>query len=339
MRTKIFLLAAALALVFGPSPALTQVGAPGDGGAVPARGGRSGRMDPTQVFDRLAAGKDVWMRSDVVDPGQLAMFDRTAQRLGITNGQITRQQFMAGTPGPKDQRGGTGQGGDGSMVAQQQGRRGARGAYANSSGMNGNWIPARPQQGQVWQFQPSWQSMNPTGGSWNNLAGAVPGVDSKSSGQKQIVYRGDNLPEELDWFRQLDSDHDGQVGLYEWRASARAIAEFEEMDLNGDGFITAEEALKYQARNNPTPKAGQQTNLGKGNSDPRASFGQANSGSQRNLGRSRGGVGRAANFEQGNADNQTRSIQRYGQPIGGNGGDGRGASQRGDRWTRQQDGQ
>jgi hypothetical protein len=43
----------------------------------------------------------------------------------------------------------------------------------------------------------------------------------------------------------LDTDKDGQVGLYEWKAANRPVNKFQEMDFNNDGFITVEEALKY----------------------------------------------------------------------------------------------
>jgi hypothetical protein len=48
------------------------------------------------------------------------------------------------------------------------------------------------------------------------------------------------------WFEQLDTDKDGQIGLYEWKGAGRPIAEFLAMDLNRDGFVTVEEALRYQ---------------------------------------------------------------------------------------------
>jgi hypothetical protein len=63
--------------------------------------------------------------------------------------------------------------------------------------------------------------------------------------QKPTIYRKGKLPKELDWFEKMDTDGDNQIGLYEWRKSGRSIKEFKEMDHNGDGFITVEEALLY----------------------------------------------------------------------------------------------
>lgn len=54
------------------------------------------------------------------------------------------------------------------------------------------------------------------------------------------------LPKELPaWFRQFDTDGDLQVALYEWREAKRPPAEFEEMDLNGDGLLEVGEYLRY----------------------------------------------------------------------------------------------
>jgi hypothetical protein len=47
-----------------------------------------------------------------------------------------------------------------------------------------------------------------------------------------------------DWFTKLDRDGDGQVGLYEWPKD-RPLQQFLDMDRNGDGFITIEEAMRF----------------------------------------------------------------------------------------------
>ena len=61
-----------------------------------------------------------------------------------------------------------------------------------------------------------------------------------------VVYRAGNLPRDVPaWFAQLDTDKDGQVGLYEWKASGKSIQEFDEMDSNKDGFLTVDEVLHF----------------------------------------------------------------------------------------------
>jgi hypothetical protein len=65
--------------------------------------------------------------------------------------------------------------------------------------------------------------------------------------KRPAVYKYGNLPKELPaWFAQLDTDKDGQVGLYEWKKGGGDIRKFMEMDRNGDGFLTVEEVLRYQ---------------------------------------------------------------------------------------------
>ncbi len=65
---------------------------------------------------------------------------------------------------------------------------------------------------------------------------------------RPVVYRYGKLPTKdlPSWFTELDTDKDGQVGLYEWRAARRSTAEFKTYDINGDGFIVAEEVLTIQ---------------------------------------------------------------------------------------------
>ena len=65
--------------------------------------------------------------------------------------------------------------------------------------------------------------------------------------KRPIVYRTGKMPKELPaWFEEADKDKDGQVGLYEWKASGKSVSEFMAMDQNGDGFLTVEEVLRYQ---------------------------------------------------------------------------------------------
>src|SRR5262245_50112355 len=71
------------------------------GGGFRQRGGRGGfggwgggGFDPGQMFDRFANGKAVWTQADAnSNPFGQRMFERIAQTMNITNGQITREQF------------------------------------------------------------------------------------------------------------------------------------------------------------------------------------------------------------------------------------------------------
>jgi hypothetical protein len=74
---------------------------------------------------------------------------------------------------------------------------------------------------------------------------------------RPVVYRaGKPAPGLPDWFVRLDTDFDGQVGLYEWKVSGRSLEEFGVIDRNGDGLITAEEMLWYLAHQPTTRPAG-----------------------------------------------------------------------------------
>jgi Ca2+-binding EF-hand superfamily protein len=50
------------------------------------------------------------------------------------------------------------------------------------------------------------------------------------------------LPE---WFAKLDQNKDGQVSLFEWRKGGRPTETFQDMDLNGDGLLTADEYVRW----------------------------------------------------------------------------------------------
>lgn len=56
------------------------------------------------------------------------------------------------------------------------------------------------------------------------------------------------------WFSQLDTNGDGQVGLYEWKAAGRKVSEFLAMDRNGDGFLEPDEVHQFliEQRNSAT---------------------------------------------------------------------------------------
>jgi hypothetical protein len=79
--------------------------------------------------------------------------------------------------------------------------------------------------------------------------------------RRPVVYRYGRLPAGLpDWFARLDTDKDGQVGLYEWLRSGQARGEYLKMDVNRDGFLTAEELLRHLRAVGGSPsdsKAGQ----------------------------------------------------------------------------------
>jgi Ca2+-binding EF-hand superfamily protein len=259
------------------------------GGGPPGGGGRRFGGDPNQFFDRLSGGKDVIRRSELPDPRMQMMFDRWAERLGITNGEITRDQFttmMQNFRGMRGGRNGANPGGGGppggGTAPGGEGDRTAGWAEAmfrqldqNGDGvLNYDEMPeALRAERDKWDtdknglidlnefkayFQARVQQFLIDRGGQGGFGwpgnGADPGQDSATPApepeKRPVVYRFGNLPKELPaWFQQLDTDQDGQIGLYEWKAAGRPIAEFLKMDRNSDGFLTVEEVLRYQAQN------------------------------------------------------------------------------------------
>lgn len=65
---------------------------------------------------------------------------------------------------------------------------------------------------------------------------------------RPLVYRvAKDLPKDVPgWFRELDTDKDVQVGLYEWAAAKRPVSQFQAMDLNGDGLLEVAEYLRWR---------------------------------------------------------------------------------------------
>ena len=83
----------------------------------------------------------------------------------------------------------------------------------------------------------------------------TPGTGGNSSTSKKGRTRiSPLLP---DAYKDLDSDYDGQIALYEWRKGKRGtISQFVQNDFDGDGFLIAKELAKAVATTTPvTPAA------------------------------------------------------------------------------------
>jgi hypothetical protein len=53
------------------------------------------------------------------------------------------------------------------------------------------------------------------------------------------------------WFLALDTDRDGQVGLYEWKRGGLPLDQFAEMDQNGDGLLPLDEFRRFVRDHGP----------------------------------------------------------------------------------------
>ena len=71
---------------------------------------------------------------------------------------------------------------------------------------------------------------------------AKEGKAPRAAGELPPAKNRGEVPE---WFTRLDADRDGQLSLYECRTGGGSVALFVEMDLNGDGYLTRDEYLRY----------------------------------------------------------------------------------------------
>jgi hypothetical protein len=244
--------------------------------------------DPSQFFDMLAKGKDVITR-DSLDPMFQRMFDGMAQRMGVTNGQITREQFME--QAQRRMNGGGGPGGPGGPMSLTV-TKGPDGAPAfdmnrvaedrfrqldkDSDGLlkveempeslkaeRDKWDANKDGFIDLYEYkeyfkarmQQAQQERGPDGASPGGPAdpgapGAIPSPADDHEEKRPTVYRAGKLPKDMPpWFAQLDTDGDGQVGLYEWVKGGRPVDEFRKMNRNGDGFLTVDDVLRYMKLN------------------------------------------------------------------------------------------
>jgi len=141
MRARLYIVLGVAILLLGPMQGLTQYpqggGMPGGGfgGFGGGKGGRGGfNFDPGQMFDQMAGGKSVVTLSEITDPRQQRMIERATQALGITNGQITREQYVTYSQQRMAQWGGGGATTPVSIVGATPGAAPAAGAPAPAPG-------------------------------------------------------------------------------------------------------------------------------------------------------------------------------------------------------------
>lgn len=287
--SRVMLAVGAISLL-AVAPAVAQPPWAGGGGG--GGGGFRMRMDPNQMFDRFANGKETISRSELSDPNAVMWFDRMAERMGVTNGQISREQFVTfmnqrmaqwggrgggrGGPGGGPAGGGGGAGAGGAGGDGQQWTAWAENVFQrldqNGDGLlNSDEMPEELRaEREKWdanhdgfidltEFKAYFQARMQQRMADRGAAGFGPGGQANDplvivapaepeEEKRPVVYRAGKLPAGMPaWFAQLDTDGDGQVGLYEWKASGRSIEEFQKIDRNGDGFLTPEEVMRYAA--------------------------------------------------------------------------------------------
>jgi hypothetical protein len=103
MRFKCFLLLTGLGLLIGPAATVAPLrGQSGGGGLRVERVERVEHVTKARPseslkdrWDQLTGGAAVWKRADVTDPLHQLAFDLVAERVQSTNGEITKEQFLA----------------------------------------------------------------------------------------------------------------------------------------------------------------------------------------------------------------------------------------------------
>lgn len=212
---------------FGPPPS----GGPG--------GGTRGGMDPERgwmMLQRLTNSTGETVDLGAIPPQTRDWLKGMTERMGgiplPESGVWTKAQYLDHFTRSEAARasaasGNTGTGGD-------RMSRGPGGGWGGPGGFD-------PNNGGGW------------GGGWGDMQ--RPNEKKETEEERPVAMRYGKLPKDLpSWFEDYDTDKDGQVGLYEWRKASKAMAEFTAMDLNGDGFVTADEYLRFSRQENINTK-------------------------------------------------------------------------------------
>jgi hypothetical protein len=200
--------------------------------------GRRPRDFKPPTFEELAKGKDYIVIADVTEPRWMSRsLEKFATENGITDGKITREQFQ--------------------KYGERARARQAKGPFVLDPKQLGKGpITLDPNQlGKL--LTPGKKDAG------DPKKGSAEGGEKKLSPEKPAataeptrtaepdpaptVFRPGKLPKGLpSWFKELDTDKDGQISLYEWRMAKKSLNEFLRMDRNRDGYLSVEEVLRYQ---------------------------------------------------------------------------------------------
>jgi EF hand len=232
------------------------------------RNGGTQNLDPIAIFNMMSKGTDSII---IANSGMLQMpLQNWAFQNGNTSGVVSREDFASfmatqmqgagfGGFGGGGGFGGKG-GGAGNMDVDQMATQRFMKLDQNGNG----YVTADQLTGNaklIWrqydtngdgvldleEYKVLFSDMAGGGNGGKSGLGALGAVIAEEWDARPTVFRAGKLPKELpSWFEYCDKNGDGQVGLWEWREhSGKSIAEFQVMDRNGDGLLTAEEVLGY----------------------------------------------------------------------------------------------
>ncbi|MBO0697840.1 MAG: hypothetical protein J2P46_05575, partial [Zavarzinella sp.] len=249
----------------------------GFGGGAPGGEGRPRmQMDPDQLFNFVSKGQEV-IRVDQLDPASKMMFDRFASRFGLSGNEITRDQFKSAMNRVRDmaasgqfpggmnfQRGPGGPGAPGGDPGDRDRRIEQRFQRLDKNQDGMLTVDEMPESLQAerakWDkngdgfidlnefkaYEQARFEARQSGDTPRPAAADAPGgqfdpmAPEEEPRKRPTIVRAGSMPQDFP-YSALDTDQDGQIGLYEWKAAGLAISEFLRMDLNGDGFLTVEE--------------------------------------------------------------------------------------------------
>jgi len=180
-------------------------------------------MDPNSFFNQMANGKEVITRSEIPNEFMQRMFDRIAERTGVTNGQITREQFTT-------------------YMTQRMAERGG-GAPPSAPGQPPS--PGGPSAGGAPSGPPGQSAPDPNAGgsppgngnspdAWSSWAdGSFRRMDQNGDG----LLNYDEMSEELRVERdKWDADHNGLIDLNEYKAYFQARMQQRMAERGASGF-------------------------------------------------------------------------------------------------------
>jgi Ca2+-binding EF-hand superfamily protein len=219
-----------------------------------------GGFDPNRLFDSMDRNGDgVITRDELPDRRSQDRFEDYCRRAGVTDGKLTRELFLKAFQQRMEER-------------QRGGAAADAERYFRTFDRNGDGKLDREELQATPRLKGEWEQWDtnkdgaidlaefkaylaaryapPTAAGAPAPSPAAPPAPAEGKaeppmkpGEAAAAYRaGKPVPGLPSWFKDLDADHDGQVALHEWKG--RPLEEFYTYDLNGDGFITIEEAMR-----------------------------------------------------------------------------------------------
>jgi hypothetical protein len=220
--------------------------------------------DAEQWFEVVAGREKVWDRRTITDGGLRDVFDRVVTRLKLTGGQVARSDFRAyareylsaeRSPAWREPR------------ERDMGREADR-IFQRLDQNRDRWLTATEQPDSLRTNLSKWDAdgdrfinsteyrayfpdrLRQATREWQARP-ATPADTNTTRGERPPAGRAAEAPKGTPtWFAELDTDSDGQVGLYEWR-QVWPVREFVQIDPNRDGFLTAAELRRLLETTGP----------------------------------------------------------------------------------------